>query len=643
MYGWQGTILRVDLSEARVTKEPLKLDFARKWVGGEGFGAKILWDEVGPEVKDALEPDNVLIFATGPLTSTLAPGSGRLELVSKHAMSGIFGDSNSGGHFAPELKQAGYDMLIVTGKAKRPVYLWIDDDKVEIRDASHLWGKTISETDELIKAELGDKDVQVSCIGPGGENLVRFAILVNNLVRAPGRTGCGAVAGSKNLKAVVVRGTKGVRIARPEAFEEVCFNARQKVEKLRVLPTVRQMGTMILMRRYYAGGTAMLHNFETSQCPESYLEQVDGERWAEEFLEKSLGCHGCPMQCSHYARIKEGPYAGLAGEGYEFGNMMTYLYWYGPSNLAFAMKASQYCNDNGLDGSEPGMVLAWATDCFKQGILTETDTDGLVLDWGDEEVGLELMRKMTYREGFGDLLAEGLWKASNKLGRGSEYYADTIKGVSLMEVTCRTAYGYLLAAATSTRGSDHLKGHSVFETANLPPELSEKRWGSRNAGNRLSYEDKAPMITYVNHICTLVDMLGTCKFHSVWFNLLLQGLDEKDYAIMLSTATGIDFSSQELLELAEKVWNLEQAYNVRVGLGRNDDTLPRRYFEEPLNSGPYKGHIVDKKKFEQMLDEYYRFRGWDVETGIPTRQTLERLDLKDVAAELEGRGCCTRK
>ncbi|MFC1967887.1 aldehyde ferredoxin oxidoreductase family protein [Chloroflexota bacterium] len=637
MYGWQGTILRVDLSEERITKEPLRIDFAMKWLGGEGFGAKILWDEVGPEVRDALEPENRLIFTCGPLTSTIAPGCGRLEIVSKSPLTGIFGDTNSGGHFAPELKQAGYDMLIIFGKAKRPVYLWVDDNVVEIRDASHLWGKTVQETDRLIKEELGDKNIQVSCIGPGGENLVRFAILINNLSRAPGTTGCGAVAGSKNLKAVVVRGTKGVDIARPEEFEEACLNARDKVKGLKRLPTMRQIGTMHLVRMYYSGGWGLLNNFEISQCPESYFEQVCGEKWAEDYVVKGMGCYGCPMQCSHYNAVKEGPYAGLGGEGTEFGAMMPYIYWYGPSNLAFAMKAADYCTEQGLDATEPGVVMAWATDCFKRGILTEKDTDGLALEFGDEKVGLELLRKMTYREGFGDLLAEGLGRAAARLGKGSEYWASTIKGKALFEGPARVAYGCALAASTSTRGADHLKGFTDFELVGFPPEVSQRLWGSTETGNKFSHKDKAPLATYCSHICTLTDMLGTCKFHAPRSHVLIEGLNEKDYAWMASAATGVDFSPQEMLEIAERVWNLEHAYNVRLGISRKDDTLPPRYFAEPLNAGPLKGYVIDKTKFERMLDDYYRFRGWDVETGTPTRETLERLGLSEVADELARR------
>ncbi|MFC1968841.1 aldehyde ferredoxin oxidoreductase family protein, partial [Chloroflexota bacterium] len=572
MYGWQGTILRVDLSEERIIKEPLSPDFAKKWLGGEGFGAKILWDEVGPEVKDALEPKNLLMFTCGPLVSTLAPGCGRLEIVSKSPLTGIFGDTNSGGHFAPELKQAGYDMLIIEGKAERPVYLWIDDDVVEIRNASHLWGKTVPETDGLIKGELGDANIQISCIGPAGEKLVRFAILMNNLARAPGWAGCGAVAGSKNLKAVAVRGSKGVRIARPEEFEEACFVAREKVKRFTRLPTYREQGTMYLVNMYYAGGTAHLNNLEISQCPESYFEQVRSEKWAKDFLVKQLGCYCCPMQCSHYAVIKEGPYAGLSGEGFEFGAIVPYIFWYGSPNLAFAMKAALYCNEQGLDTAEAGMLMAWATDCFKRGILTGKDTDGLVLDWGDEKVGLELLRKMTYREGFGDLLGEGLGKAAAKVGRGSEYYANTIKGCKQCEGSPRISYGASLGVATSTRGPDHLKGYPSFELVGFPPEVSTNMWGNADAGNKLSHKGKQPMVTYYNHICTITDMLGTCKFHSRWVQFL-DGLDEKDYAMMLSAATGIDFSPQELLNIAERVWNLEQAYNVRLGISRKDDTL----------------------------------------------------------------------
>lgn len=640
MYGWAGKIIRVNLTREEISREPLDPIFARKWLGGEGFGVKALWDEVGPEVKDGLDPRNLLIYTTGPLTGTLAPASGRLEIVTKSPLTGIFGDSNAGGDFAPEIKHAGYDMIVIEGRAKKPVYLWIDDERVEIRDAAHLWGKTVAETDKILKEELEDDEVQVSCIGPAGEHLVRFAILMNNLDRAPGWSGCGAVAGSKNLKAIAVRGTKGIRIARPKEFEEACWEAREKIKDTFSTKNYRDVGTMFLIRAMHAVGVAQLHNYSTTQCSESHLEQISGEKWRDEYVVKEAGtqgCYGCNIHCGHYVMIKEGPYAGLNARGFEYGAMCGWLLSYGSSNLAFAQAATQYCNDNGIDAAEPAYIIAWLTDCFKRGMISEKDTGGLRLEWGDEKVAFELLRKMVYREGVGAMLAEGMARAARKLGRGTEYYAQTIKGRINQENPARALYGCSLAVATSTRGADHLKGFPVWEEIGLPPELSEEYFGNPNAGDPMSHQGKASMVTYYNRICTICDLLGVCKFPSRW-SMPLDGLDEHDYARMTSTATGVDFTAEELMGIADRVYNLERAYNARLGISRKDDTLPEMYFKEPLNSGPLKGHIIEKEKFKEMLEDYYRHQGLDITTGIPTRGRLEELDLKDVADELEGLG-----
>ncbi len=635
MYGWAGTILEVNLTSGRVFKRRLEPEFARKWVGGEGFGARILWDEVGPEVEDGLDPRNVLIYANGPLTGTMAPSSGRFEIVTKSPLTGIFGDSNAGGFFAPELKAAGYDALVIRGKAERPVWLCILNGKVEIRDASRLWGKTVSETDAAIKTELGDPEVQVSCIGPAGENLVRFSILVNNLVRAPGWTGCGAVAGSKNLKAVAVRGTTGFQIARPEEFEKACWDARRKVRGVRLFETRRKLGTMYLFRMFYAMGHSLLNNFNITQCSDEYFEKICGERWAAEYIDRQTSCFGCEVQCGHYASVKSGPYAGLAGDGFEYGTFGAFCQWYGSSNLAFAMAAVKYCNDNGMDGTEPGVLLAWATDCYKRGILTKEDTDGLELDWGDEKVGLELIRKMNHREGFGNLLAEGLARAAQKLGRGSEYLAQTQKGRPCFEGNVRTSYGCAAGSMFSTRGGDHLKGWPYWEFSAPPAERSMSRWGHARTGDFRSGEGKAPMTAYGQAVSTIIDMLGTCKFHT---RLSLDGLDEVDYTRLTALATGIDFTVPEMMQVAERVYNLEQAYNSRVGVRRKDDRLPDLYYDVPLKGGPYDGQtIVQREQVEKMLDDYYTLRGWDLKSGVPLRKTLERLDLADVAEDLSRR------
>ncbi|MDP2718341.1 MAG: aldehyde ferredoxin oxidoreductase family protein [Dehalococcoidia bacterium] len=635
LYGWAGTILDVNLTSGKIFKRPMDADFARKWVGGEGFGAKILWDEVGPEVEDGLDPRNVLIYATGPLNATMAPSSGRFEIVTKSPLTGIFGDSNVGGYFAPEMKHAGYDVFVIRGRSEKPVWLWIDDDKVEIRNAAPLWGKTVSETDAAIKSLVGDENVQVSCIGPAGENLVRFSILVNNLVRAPGWTGCGAVAGSKNLKAVAVRGTKGIRIARPDEFEQACMDARKKVRLTKLFDTRRKIGTMYLFRMFYAGGYSVLNNYNITQCPESHFNEICGEKWASDYVVRQTSCYACEMQCGHWARVKDGPYAGLSGDGFEYGTFGAYLQWYGSSNIAFAMAAVKYCNDNGMDGTEPGILLAWATDCYKRGIINKEDTDGLELDWGSEKVALEILKKINHREGFGNLLAEGLARAAKNLGKGSEYYAQTHKGRPCFESNVRISYGCAAASMTSTRGGDHLKGWPYWELASPPDEASLKRWGHPKTGDGRTGEGKAPMTVYGQSVFTLLDLMGTCKFHT---RLGLDGLNEEDYTRLASLATGIDFTLPEMLSVAERVYNLEQAFNNRLGVNRKDDALPPMYYDIPIDSGPYKGQtVMQKDQVEKMLDEYYTLRGWDVKTGVPLRKTLERLDMKDVADDLDKR------
>ena len=636
MFGWSGSILEIDLSSGKITKEPLELDFARKWIGGEGFGAKILWDEVGPDVEDGLDPRNVLIFASGTLNGTLAPSSGRFEVVTKSPLTGIFGDSNAGGHFGPEFKRAGYDVIVIRGRAEKPVYVWIDDDAVEIRSAAHLWGKNVPESDAAIKAELGDKDIHVSCIGPAGEKQVRFAIIMNDLVRAPGWTGSGAVAGSKNLKAIAVRGTHGIRIARPEEFEKACRNAREKVRKNPQSKTLARLGTMYLARQFQMGGYASLRNFTEATCHPDYFQKISGENFAGNYTYGRIGCHGCEVQCGHKVAVKDGPYQGVhGGGGFEFGSIGPYIFWYGSDNLSLAVAAAKYCNDNGIDGTEPGMLLAWATDCYKRGILTKDDTDGLELDWGAEDVALEVLSKINSREGFGNLLAEGLARAAKKLGRGSEYFAQTIKGRPSLEAGVRGTYGTALASVTSTRGADHLRGWPHFEYADLPEERSLKRWGHRKTGDGRSPEGKAPMTAYDQSLHIIMDLLGACKFHT---RLALEGLNEDDFSAMLSAATGLDITTQELMTASDRVYNLERAYNVRLGLGRKDDMLPEMYFNEPMRGGPLSGFSIDRAGFEKMLDDFYAYRGWDVGTGIPTRKTLENLELKDVADDLERRG-----
>ncbi|MBM2832654.1 MAG: Aldehyde ferredoxin oxidoreductase [Dehalococcoidia bacterium] len=616
MYGWSGNILWVDLSKGVVERQPLDEGFALKWLGGEGFGAKILWDGATPQVADGLDERNLLIFSTGVLTGTLAPGSGRLEIVARSAVTGIFGDSNVGGHFAPALKHAGY----------------IDDDRVEIRDARHLWGRTVPETEEMLRRELGD-DIQIASIGPGGENLVRFAVIVSSPTRAAGWGGVGAVAGSKKLKAVAVRGTKGIRVARPAELQQACWETRLKAE--RTLSAQyrdrRKMGTMELMEPIARHGMGTFNNFSRSELSAAQLQEIAGEKFGQEFAVASLGCYACAQQCSHFAVIRDGPYKGIASEGFEFGSIGSFLSWYGSTSMAFAIAISKYCTDFGLDASEVAMLLAWLADCQQRGVMTPKDTDGMAVRWGEEGAALELLRRIAFRQGFGDMLAEGLGRAAKASGEEAAKYAYTIKGRISQEATGRGNYACALATATSTRGADHLKGWPIFRAS---PELSEKLWGHPQAGNPMSHEGKAAIVVSTQHLNTLQDLLGACKFYS---RPPIDGLDEEDYARMLSPLIGVDLTGADLMVVAERVWNQEKAFNALSGMTRKDDTLPPMFFDTPFPAGALKGFKMEKEKFERMLDEYYRARGWDVESSIPTRSTLERLGLGDVADELERR------
>ncbi|MBI4330313.1 MAG: aldehyde ferredoxin oxidoreductase C-terminal domain-containing protein, partial [Chloroflexi bacterium] len=370
-----------------------------------------------------------------------------------------------------------------------------------------------------------------------------------------------------------------------------------------------------------------------AQCPESHLEQISGEKFAEEYIDSNEGCYGCELHCSHFSSVKKGPYAGAMGGGYEYGATTGFYYAYGSPGLDFVLAATRYCNDVGMDSTEPGFLLAWSTDCYQRGIINSEDTGGLALDWGDHKVAMEVMRKIVSRDGFGNVLAEGLSRAARAMGKGSEYHAHTVKGRNSEESSIRANYSFALSSSTSTRGGDHLKGFPMFTNIGASKKLSQEAWGHPEAGNPHSPLGKSKMNAYVRNICTLVDIIGSCKMPSKWL-APRDGLVEDEYAPMVSAATGIDFSGADLMTIAERVYNLERAYNARLGLTRKEDTIPEMYFREPFGDGPLKGYKHSEEDFNRMLDDYYDYCGWDRETGWPRAETLKRLCMEDVAREL---------
>jgi len=617
MYGWAGKILRVDLSREKVVKQQLPDDLRINFIGGRGINAKILLDEVPPGT-DAFDPENRLIFGTGPLTGTLAPGAGRFNITTRSPL-GYLGDSNSGGHWAPELKFAGYDHVVIWGRAQKPVYLWICDDEVQIKNAADLWGRDTWEAQQMIREELGDQEIKTACIGPAGENLVRFASVMTGPKNAAGRTGTGAVMGSKNLKAISVRGTGGVKIKDPEKLMEATEKFRQEIDR-----SGRHHGG-----RGTYGTLWYIHNYGcilvTRHHQEGYWEDADKLNpriFHEKYVRRWIGCFCCPKPCTPHFEIREGPYKGLTGDGPEFETVASYGAAPVVADLDTVLKAATVGDRYGLDCDSTGRVISYAMELFQRGIISDEDV-GFPLKWGDGTAVLRLIEMIAFRKGFGDVLAEGEVRAGRKIGRGAEKYVLAIKNLEQHE-TCRSGRGVALAQATSTRGSDHLRGDPSIEFHGLAPEESEKRFGYRSAVDPLSYEGKGILVVLTENQAALADMLEVCKMYSFWGHI---SYTEDMLAELFASVTGVEMSGAKLLRAAERVYNVERAFIVREGVRRRDDYQTWRTFDEPLPSGPHKGQKLDRDRYETMLDDYYRVRGWDVRTGIPTKEKLRELGL----------------
>lgn len=619
MYGWAGRILRVDLSSKRVRKQPLSKGLRDNFIGGRGINAKILLDEVAGGT-GAFDPENRLIFGTGPLTGTLAPGTGRFNVTTR-SPSGFLGDSNSGGHWAPELKFAGYDHIVIWGRADKPVYLWICDNEVEIRDGEHLWGKDTWETQQIIRNDLGDQEIKTVCIGQAGENLVRFANIRTGPKNSAGRTGTGAVMGSKNLKAIAVRGTEAIRIADPERFMEAADNYRRTIEASGRYIGGLGGGTYSKLWFVHNEGCVLITRHQQSGHWED-SDKLDPRIFHKKYVDRMIGCFSCPKPCTPHFKIDEGAYKGLQSDGPEYEAMASFGGAPIVTDMDQVLKASVDADKYGLDCDSCGRVISYAMELYQHGIVSEKDV-GFPLKWGDGEVVLRLIEMITFRKGFGDILAEGEVRAGQRIGNGAEKYVLAIKGLEQHE-TFRVGRGFALAQATSTRGSDHLRGDPGVEAYGLSPEDAEKRFGHKSIVDPFSYENKGPLVILYQHQCALADMLEICKLFSYWTWI---DYSEDILAELFSSATGIQMSGAQLLKAAERVYNVERLFIMREGAKRNDDYQTWRTFDEPLPSGPFKGHKLDREQYELMLNEYYETRGWDVKTGIPARKRLKELGL----------------
>lgn len=600
MYGWTGTTLRVNLTTGSIKKEPTNLLTAKQFIGARGLATKILFDEIDPAI-DALSPANKLIFAPGPLSGTMAPSMGRYEVVCKSPLTGGVAASNSGGSFGPELKFAGYDMVIFEGKAEKPVYLWIHDDKVELRDASALWGKLVPDTTDLIRAET-DEDAKVACIGPAGEKLSKIASIMNEMGRAAGRSGVGAVMGSKNLKAIAVVGTNPVEVADPAAFEQAVIIARNKISSHPVGGTgLRMYGTDVLVNILNQVGSLPTRNFNESYFPTA--DKIGGESLAANLLVRPKGCFSCIISCGRVTKVTNPKFAG-EGEGPEYESAWCFGADCGIDNLDAVTKANYLCNEYGLDTISMGTTIACAMDLFASGIITTEDTGGMAVRFGDAETMVELVRMTGMREGFGDQLAEGSYRLGERYGHPE--YSMSVKKQEMPAYDPRGVQGIGLNYATSNRGGCHVRGYTISpEVLGVPVKVDQH-----------VTEGKPALVKTFQDLTAALDSSGSCLFTTF-------GIGADDLAALLSATTGIAYSVEDFMLAGDRVWNLERLFNLRAGLSGRDDRLPERLTSKPIPAGPSKGEI---SHLDVMLPEYYQVRGWDI-NGVPTAAKLEELGL----------------
>ncbi len=634
MEGYMGTLLRVNLTNGVIRKERIKEEILDQFMGGRGLNSKILFDELPPGV-DPLGPENKIIFGTGPCNGTLVPGSCRFTVSSKSPMTGLLGDSNAGGFFGAALKYAGYDGVVIEGKSPQRVYLLIDNDQVELRGAEHLRGKTNRETTKAIQKENTNPDLDVVSIGPAGEKMVRFSNLITDLGRALGRTGQGAVWGAKNLKAVAVQGSKGVHVAKPKELQDAirfiydAWDPREGSDLRPMIDLRARFGPAAGWTRYDKFGMMGTKNFQGSASWKSMLNGLD------HFMGKQKACFSCPAGCDHMFVIPDGEYAGTFGGGLEL-TTLDFGPNIGNEDLALNAKLHERCDQYGMDYMDTRACVAFAIECVEKGILSKTDTDGLELKWGAPEAILRLIAKIAEKEGFGAILAEGVKRASEIIGKGAEKYAIQAKGQTLVGRDPRASKGWGLAYAVSSRGPCHIRAH-------LPETYPENNWDRsvekilkkyKDPVNPLSEEGKAELVKWHEDLTAVKNSMEVCLF-IIYPWTVPDGSVPQMLARLYEGVTGIPMDEEKLLQTGERIVNLERAFNLREGLAKQDETLPARFLREPHPEGPAKGQVIH---LGPMVEEYYHFRGWDKNTGYPTREKLQALGLDDVAKELQKLG-----
>ncbi len=629
LYGYAGTVLRIDLNRSRIQKEPLPAEMAEKYLGGRGFVARMLFDEIAPDV-DPDSEDNRFIAAVGPLTGHFLPASGKTHFGAKSPATGGYADSNMGGHFGPAMKYAGYDVLVLTGKAVDPSYLFIEDDRVEIRPAGKYWGKGSLTTERMLKDDLGE-DFQILTIGPAGERKVRFACISHDFGRQAGRTGIGLVLGAKNIKAIAVKGTGSLPVFDLEAAYAKGKEAFKKVKEKPGFKGWTPEGTAGLTNWANEVGVFPTRNFQTSYA--EHYRDINGKAILERLKITDKGCYLCPTPCGKYGHAKT-PLGQAYVEGPEFETIALFGGNCVLNSIEDVAYANWVCDELGIDTISAGVVAGWAIECYERGILT-AEQIGRKVQFSDLESVVYLLEKMALRDGIGDLLAEGVKRASEKVGKGSADFAVHVKGLEWTGYECRNAPSMMLAYLTSDIGAHHgrawVLGHDIAGSFTSVHDLIVAGGDKQKPPKGLVTEKCAEYVIDSQHERPLFDVLGTCRLQ-----FMELGFEGEHYSELYFYITGKKLSWKELLETSERIWHLTRAFNAREikGFGRRWDYPPKRLSQDPIKTGPNQGRCIPMEDIEFLLDAYYKARGWD-ENGIPTRETLERVGLKDVADVME--------
>jgi len=598
MFGYAGRILRVNLTEADLKYEPLPERLTEGFIGGAGFATSILYDEVAPEVP-AFSPGNKVVFAIGPLTGTLIPGTSRYVVASKSPLTGLLGEADAGGFWPAELKFAGFDAIVVEGASDKPVLLWVHDGEAEFRDAKRLWGRDTYETEAAVKAELGPK-VKVLAIGQAGERLVKSACVMNDLGHAAGRCGLGAALGWKRLKAIAVQGSAKPEVADAAKVKEIrarMMAARDKVGILReeVFYPLGEYGTGPHMETHLYVRNLPLRNWAGNDWPVESIRAISAETIRATVRTRMRTCYDCPIHCDKVVKVPAGRFAVAEGAGPEYETLAAYGSLLLNDNLESICKANDLCNRYGLDTIEAGTTIALAMECYERGLLTDRETDGLTLEWGNPDAIVALTAKMAFRDGLGEILAEGVLGAAQRISRGAEAYAMHVKGSSICEHDPRVNPPLALKYATLPMGAYHGKGCPDVPPRSTADEVIERQNASEVA-----------------------DSLTICG------SVLTMGVDVPDFLpAVLRAVTGLEFTSEALQTVGERIFNMKRAYAAKLGISRKDDVLPSRFTEVPRVREEARLSV----NLEPALTEYYSLRGWGPD-GVPSREKLKQLGIR---------------